>query len=767
LACLPAIALGQRKSAPDVQIESDVTVRMRDGVQLATDVYRPARNGKPLEGRFPVILTRTPYDKSGNTSTGEYYARHGYVFVAQDTRGRYKSDGVWRWLTDDGPDGVDAARWIAEQPWSNGKIGMIGTSYFGGTQHALAMEGSPYLTTVIPVDAVCNMGYASMRNGGAFEMRFWNWIMLNSGRGSRAARDPMTAEVLKEMADNRREYLSLLPVRRGTTPLKLAPEFEDWLVEAMRHGANDAFWRQNNIIDFPQTYQDIAVYLVGGWYDSWASNTTATYRALTKQPRKSPTYLIMGPWIHGAQGSSEHGQVSFGQDAAIDDPLAWRLAWYDRWLKDDESTVGKADPFRTQVRIFVMGTGDGSKTKNGKLNHGGSWRNENEWPLARTQYQNWHLQAGGGLSREMPSRQAGMPAPHSGAGMPSPQGGSTSFVFDPKNPVPTIGGNISSGNDIMLQGGWDQRGGPHVWNWTRPIPLSARNDVLVFQSEPLAEDLEVTGELAVELWISSTATDTDFTAKLIDVYPPSADFPGGFDLNIGDGILRTRFRESLSKEKLMQPGEVSKITIRLYPTSNVFKKGHRIRVDVSSSNFPRFDVNPNSGEPLAEHRRSQVATNTVYHSEQYPSRIVLPVISKDDLVKAEKEKLVGIWNVVSVQANGTKVPPEALKGFQFIFTAESLTRKQSGKLVSGARYKLDLSKSPKWIDMTGVTDGKEQSVPALYELDGDNLSVCFPADYKNKEGKLVKALKRPEKLEGGEGSGQVFMILKRAKDARP
>jgi uncharacterized protein (TIGR03067 family) len=414
-----------------------------------------------------------------------------------------------------------------------------------------------------------------------------------------------------------------------------------------------------------------------------------------------------------------------------------------------------------------MGTGDGSKTKNGKLNHGGSWRNENEWPLARTQYQNWHLQAGGGLSREMPSRQAGMPAPHSGAGMPSPQGGSTSFVFDPKNPVPTIGGNISSGNDIMLQGGWDQRGGPHVWNWTRPIPLSARNDVLVFQSEPLAEDLEVTGELAVELWISSTATDTDFTAKLIDVYPPSADFPGGFDLNIGDGILRTRFRESLSKEKLMQPGEVSKITIRLYPTSNVFKKGHRIRVDVSSSNFPRFDVNPNSGEPLAEHRRSQVATNTVYHSEQYPSRIVLPVISKDDLVKAEKEKLVGIWNVVSVQANGTKVPPEALKGFQFIFTAESLTRKQSGKLVSGARYKLDLSKSPKWIDMTGVTDGKEQSVPALYELDGDNLSVCFPADYKNKEGKLVKALKRPEKLEGGEGSGQVFMILKRAKDARP
>jgi putative CocE/NonD family hydrolase len=751
LACLPAVAAAQKESASQVHTEKDVMVRMRDGVTLATDVYRPARGEVPVEGRFPVILTRTPYDKSGNALTGEYYVKRGYVFVAQDTRGRYKSEGVWHWLTDDGPDGVDAARWIAEQPWSNGKIGMIGTSYVGGTQHALAMEGSPYLKTVIPVDAVCNMGYASMRNGGAFEMRFWNWIMLNSGRGSRAARDPKTAEILKEMADNRHHYLSLLPVRRGATPLKLAPEFEDWLVEAMRHGANDAFWRQNNIIDFPQTYQDIPVYLVGGWYDSWASNTTATYGALIKQQRKSPTYLIMGPWIHGAQGSSEHGQVSFGPNAAIDDPLAWRLQWYDRWLKDDESTVGKADPFRTQVRIFVMGTGDGGKTKSGKLNHGGSWRNEHEWPLARTQYEDWHLHADGRLSREKPSL----------------DGGSTSFVFDPKNPVPTIGGNISSGNDIMLQGGWDQRGGPHVWNWTRPIPLSARNDVLVFQSEPLAADLEVTGELAVELWISSTAPDTDFTAKLIDVYPPSADFPGGFELNIGDGILRTRFRESLSQEKLMQPGEVSKITVRLYPTSNVFKKGHRIRVDVSSSNFPRFDVNPNTGEPLAEHRRSQIATNTVYHSGEHPSRIILPVIPREDTDKKEREKLVGTWQVVSLVANGKKVPPEFLKDFQFIFTAESLTRKQGGKAVSGAGYKLDPSKSPKWIDMTGVTDGKEQSVPALYQLDGDNLTVCFPADYKNKEGKLVKALKRPQKLDGGEETGQVLMVLKREKEARP
>jgi len=593
----------------EVEIQSDIMVPVRDGTRLATDVYRPARDGQPVAERFPVILTRTPYNKNGNRSAGKYYAARGYVFVAQDTRGRYLSEGVWHWLTDDGPDGADAARWIAEQPWSDGRIGMLGTSYVGGTQHAVAMQGSPYLKTVIPVDAVCNMGYASMRNGGAFELRFWNWIMLNAGRGSRAARDPGSFEVLKQMADNRLYYLSLLPLRPAATPLALAPEYEEWLVAAMRHGANDAFWEQNNIVDHPQRYQDIPVYLVGGWYDSWASNTTASYRALCGR-LTSPVYLIMGPWIHGAQGSSEHGQVSFGAGAAIKDPLAWRLSWYDRWLKDIDGTVGKKEPFKTPVRLFVMGTGDGRKTDTGRLYHGGYWRDEQEWPLDRTQYTDWYLHPGGRLSPEIP------PA----------DGGATSYEFDPDNPVPTIGGNVSSGNDILLQGAWDQRGGEHVWNWPHPIPLSARNDVIVFRSAPLAENIEVTGELAVELWASSSSVDTDFTAKLIDVYPPSTDFPAGFDLNIGDGILRARFRESLAEEKLMLPGEICRIPIRLYPTSNVFKKGHRIRVDVSSSNFPRFDVNPNTGEPLAQNRRVQTAVNTIYHSRTHPSRIILPVI---------------------------------------------------------------------------------------------------------------------------------------------
>lgn len=596
-----------------VQAAVDVMVPMRDGVRLATDIYRPARDGQPLTDRRPIVLIRTPYNKgNGQSSEGQYFASHGYVAVVQDTRGRYRSEGVWRWLTDDGPDGVDCAAWIAAQPWSNGQIGMMGTSYVGGTQHALAMAGSPHLKTVIPVDAVSNMGRQSMRNAGAFELRFWNWIMLNAGKGSNAAQDEATARVLAEMAAHRHDYLKLLPLRPGTTPLKLAPEYESWLIEAMRHGADDAFWDQNNIVGRPESYSDIPVYLVGGWYDSWAGNTTTNYMALSER-LKSDVYLIMGPWIHGAQNGYAHGQVTFGQDAAIADPLAWRRIWFDHYLKGESNDFGTAAPFQSKVRIFVMGTGDGRRDEEGRLNHGGYWRDEQAWPPARAVAVKHYLTEAGRLTTVPPEATEGAAT-------------STSFSFDPANPVPTIGGNISSGNDIMLQGAWDQRGGPHVWNWPKSIPLSARNDVLVFQSEPLTESVEVTGEIEVKLWVSSSAVDTDFTAKLVDVYPPSGDFPGGFDLNIGDGIARARFRDSLREEKLMKPGEVYPITVKLYPTSNVFKRGHRIRVDISSSNFPRFDVNPNTGEPLADHRLQQTCVNTIHHDPLHPSHIVLPIL---------------------------------------------------------------------------------------------------------------------------------------------
>jgi putative CocE/NonD family hydrolase len=604
---------------PSPLILRGLRVPMRDGTELATDVYLPTGWDAAASARVPALLTRTPYGKQqpvaagrpGMADFGRYYAAHGYAVVIQDVRGRFDSPGTWTMLYDDASDGVDTCAWIGKQAWSDGQVGMFGTSYPGGTQHVVALEGAPELKTVFPVDAVSNAGRQGMRYYGAFELRFWNWVYTGGNDPSWAGRHQGSTTELKAMARDRRHYLLNLPLRPGTTPLKHAPEYEAWLVKAMERGCDDDFWSVNRILDDPSKYQDIPVYLVGGWYDSWDGITTQNYVALSKA-LKSPVYLIMGPWIHGTQHGSAHGQVSFGAEAGVTHQLAWRREWFDRWLKGADNSVGKAAPFATPVRIFVMGTGSGRKTADGLLDHGGYWREEQEWPLARTRYVNYYLHAGASLSPEAPSE----------------TGASTTYDFDPRDPAPSIGGNVSSADGILLQGAYDQRGGEHIWNWTAPIPNSARRDVVVFQTEPLEQDLEVTGEIEVKLWVASTAIDTDFTAKLIDVYPASEDYPAGFDLNLEDGILRMRFRESLQYEKLMTPGETYEVTVHLYPTSNVFKAGHRIRLDISSSNFPRFDVNPNTGEPLNRHRRMVTATNTVWHDASRPSHITLPVVGE-------------------------------------------------------------------------------------------------------------------------------------------
>lgn len=590
--------------AQDFTVETNVAVPMRDGIALATDIYFPATNGVKKPGKFPVILSRTPYNKSG--SEGRMYAARGYVYVNQDTRGRYASEGRWDFLNIDVNDGYDTAAWIVKQPWSSGRIGTIGTSYVGGTQHAIALSNAPGLAAVIPVDAVANAGYFGMRNSGAFELRFFNWIFtIGAPKGSAAVRDPGSKAALEELARNTRQYLENLPLRKGTTPLKLAPEYEDWLIQAMTRSDNDAYWKQPgfNVVDQVANYKDIPAYIVGGWYDSWGRSTTMTFEALRKH-KKSAIQLIMGPWIHGQQTRHAHGQVDFGEAAAL--KADWRMRWYDRWLKQEPNGAENDAP----VRIFVMGTGPGTKNAEGKLQHGGQWRDEREWPLARTRYTPMYLHPGGTLNPQAPA----------------PNGGNATYDFDPHNPVPTIGGNISSGDGILLQGAWDQKCGKHVWNCRDELPLSARRDILVFQSAPLEKDTEITGPIDVKLYVSSDSTDTDFTAKLIDVYPPSKDFPAGFDLNIADGIQRGRYRDSLEHASLMEPNKIYELTVRMYPTSNVFKKGHRIRVDLSSSNFPRFDINPNTGEPLARHRRTRVAANTIYHDAAHPSHIILPVI---------------------------------------------------------------------------------------------------------------------------------------------
>ena len=594
-------------------VERDVMVPMRDGVRLATDIYYPARDGVRLEGKFPAILERTPYNKGGRFHGlpgypwQPYYASHGYVCISQDTRGRFKSEGVWHMMTDDVPDGFDTARWLGEQPWSDGGFGMIGTSYVGGTQHAMALANPPGLKTLVPVDAVSDAGYFGMRNGGAWELRFTNWIFsMAAPEGSSAARDLATREALEECALNVRNYIRNLPIRKGDTPIRLAPEYEDWIVHAMGHGENDSYWKQAGLglthnID---AYKDIPVFLVGGWYDSWGRQTTMAYAALSKNKR-GPIQMILGPWIHGSHMMSMHGDTDFGASAALDG-LEFRLRWYDRWLKGIQNGVENDAP----VKIFVMGSGNEGTGPDGRHLHGGAWRDEYEWPLARTRFTPYHLHADGSLKVNAPLELSS----------------STGYDYDPLDPVPSIGGNVSSAMEIMQQGAWDQIGGPHIWNHAEEVRLSARRDVIVFVTPPLSEDIEVTGPIDVKLWASSSALDTDFTAKLIDAHPPSADYPEGIEMNLEDGIIRARFRNSLERAELMTPGEIYQFTIQLYPTSNLFKAGHRIRLDISSSNFPRFDPNPNTGEPLNAHARTMVARNTIYHDAAHPSHVILPII---------------------------------------------------------------------------------------------------------------------------------------------
>ena len=597
-----------RPAEYEVVPETDVMIPMPDGVRLAADIYRPARGGKPVEGKFPTLLTRTPYGKGdGKLGEGAFYAARGYVVVSNDIRGRYKSEGTWRLMTDDPGDCLTMVEWIAQQPWSDGKVGTFGTSYPGGTQHALAEMNPPHLTTMVPVDALSNCGVAGMRHGGAFELRFVNWIFQIGAPNSQAAlANPALQAALIENGRRIREHVDSMPITVGNTPLKVVPEYANWATEALQSGPEAPFWHVKgmSVVDHVNDYADVPVLHITGWYDSWTRQVSMNYEALSKAKR-SPQRLMLGPWTHGGQGSNVAGEVELSSDAAID-LTNLRLRWYDHWMRNDENGVDREPP----VLIYVMGTGPDHKSRDGRLMHGGYWRHEQEWPLARTQKQSLYLNPDGRLTTERPG-QASAPVV---------------FTFDPNHPVPTIGGNISSNQGLMTNGGYDQRPRDDTHAATNRLPLSERPDVLVYRTEPLTEDMEVTGTVNVHLTVSSSAPDTDITAKLIDEIPPSPDYPLGFDLNIGDSILRMRYREGLDHQApALKPDQAYPATIPLYPTSNVFKKGHRIRIDVSSSNYPRFDVNPNTGAPLGQGRVRRPAENTIHHTGG-ASYVELPVI---------------------------------------------------------------------------------------------------------------------------------------------
>jgi putative CocE/NonD family hydrolase len=613
IASVAGLALAQSQTKYEILATKNVMVPMRDGIRLATDIYRPSLNGEAVSGKFPVVLIRSPYDRSRleNYLTGQYVSR-GYAAVVQSVRGRYGSEGRWRLLRDDPADGFDCAKWITSQPWSNGRIGTLGGSYEGGTQHAIAMAQPSALQAMVPLVAATDVGRYGLRHNGAFEMRFFTWL-FSVGNPVESPQyhayypgNDATREALQAAAKDYRSYIKSLPFRAGTTPLRMAPDYESELIEVMSHGDYDNYWKEIgvDITAHSAQHKDVPTHHVSGWYDSWALNVANLNYAILAKTKKSLQRLTMGPWIHAGLGDRYAGEADFGPEAEVPiDDL--EILWMDRWLKDVQNGADKEGP----VRIFVMGGGNAHKTPEGRVFVGGHWRTENEWPLQRAAATPYYLHSDGTLKTQRP-----------GSSEPS------RFEFDPLNPVPSIGGNVSSQMGLMQAGPYDQYCRTEVLGCANQLSLASRNDILIFQTPPLKEDLEVTGPLVVDLWASSSAVDTDFTAKLIDVYPPNQDFPNGIELNIADSIVRARYRDSLEKASLMHPGQIYRFRIEMNPTSILFPKGHRIRLDISSSNFPRFDVNPNTGEPLNQNRHTIKATNSIYHDSDHPTHIILPVI---------------------------------------------------------------------------------------------------------------------------------------------
>jgi predicted acyl esterase len=538
----------------------NVRVPMRDGVHLSANVFRSAG-----ATRLPSILIRTPYGKGSDLLPAyQTFVDHGYVVVMQDVRGRYASDGIFDPLSAEGRDGYDTLDWIAGEPWSNGKVGMVGGSYLGIVQWKAALLNNPHLKAISPVVS----GYDEYRDrfyspGGAMKL----------GHRLLWLRENMRAPGFVPPDFDR--FVLHIPIRTSDR----AATGQTSLVwqQAADHPADDSFWRSISVRDDISRVR-VPVLAFGGWYDNYSQSDLEAFTALHSRPG-AINRVVIGPWPHNM--SIKFPGVDFGPHSSAS-VRSMQLEWMDHWLKGVESSLISRPP----VRIFVMGINE--------------WREESEWPLARSRMTPFYLKAktaantlggGGELSRDRPGKEA-----------------PDLFVFNPRDPVPTRGGAVCCNPKIFPWGPMDQR------------PVERRPDVLVYTSAAMKKDVEVTGPIRVMLYAATSASDTDFTAKLVDV------FPDGEARNLTDGILRLRYRESLEKPVLSSPGQTYQVAIDAGVTSNVFRKGHRIRLEISSSNFPRFDRNPNTGRPVADETDLRKASQTVYHDRAHASYVLLPVV---------------------------------------------------------------------------------------------------------------------------------------------
>jgi len=550
-----------------VKLELGVRQKMRDGTYLSCDIFRP-----DTEGTFPVILTRTPYRtlkdfQKRQNDEAIFYARRGYAYLVQDCRGKNDSDGVFQpFLDDDGRDGYDTLAWAAEQEWSNGSLGTNGGSYAAWNQWNTAVLRPPGLKAMVCraclPDAVLNVPYQN----GALVLPMVDWMASIEGKRNTDTSLYNSEQIFWHLP------LKTMDEKFGRKGSRI---WQEWIA----HPSADRYWKRGLYHDRLDRV-DVPALHISGWYDDDIIGTHLNFLAMTRAGRSKRTResqkLIIGPWQHLVNSKRKIGDIDFG-DSALIDLEGVKLRWFDHWLKGVDNGIEK----ERRVEIFTTGVNE--------------WRRYDAWPLTAAKQTHYYLHSQGHSNTSY------------GDGLLSPQahGGteqSDGFSYDPANPVP----NISEG--LLAEGPFDQR------------PIERRDDVLVYSTPPLARDLEVSGRIAVELFASTSARDTDFWAQLTDV------FPDGYSLHLTEGIIRGRYRMSLEKPELLRPGEVLRFDIDLWIISNVFQKGHRIRLDVSSSSFPKYDRNPNTGHPFGQDAMLKVAEQRIYHDRKHPSNVILPVV---------------------------------------------------------------------------------------------------------------------------------------------
>jgi uncharacterized protein len=551
----------------DVRLLHDQRVPMRDGVTLSADVYVP-RGREAL----PTIVQWTPYESTRERfiAWGVWFASRGYAAVVVDVRGRYESGGAFYAWTQDGVDAHDTLTWVAEQPWSNGRVGTWGRSYGGLVQWQLVHLGHPNLQCVAPQVIHDDYFWDGYFTGGAFQLA----LTLGAAALWSSALSLVTGPSARDLVLNDRVFRHLPLIDLDEYVIGRRVDYwRDW----WQHQTNDEWWHRFH--HRPEAVQ-VPIFQQGGWFDPYCGSHLRMFAAIGD---RVPNRVLMGPWSHEEEVETFRGDVDLGPHAAtvIRDH---ERAFYDRFLKDEQNDWGERPP----LELFVMGEN--------------AWRGESEWPLARTEFTPWYLRCGGALSRDVPAADEA----------------ADRYEYDPQDPVPTVGGvnsvlTMTQGAETpVVPGPRDQR------------PLEARPDVLSYTSNVLERDLEVTGPVEMILYAASSAKDTDWIVRLCDVWPD------GRSIFVTEGIIRARYRGGRDGDTvaLLEPNEAAEYRIRCSPTAIVFARGHRLRIDVTSSSFPRFSRNLNTGEDVGTGTRMEVARQTVLHTDRYPSHVVLPVVPR-------------------------------------------------------------------------------------------------------------------------------------------